>query len=258
MNDNFTIQQLLDDVLLQKVDRTDAEKTLAALGVDNASFEIDTHFAAAKAIQRQKIIEQVQAVHQKFTSAETVTTVPEKAIEKLAPVHPLRWILRVAAAVILMMALFIGYEYTNTSSSQIYSSVYQSYEVNTSRNNAEELPTHQMLEQFKSKDYAAVINTFKTLGVTNNREKFLTAYAFLETQKYTAASNLFKEILQYNQQTNTKLYNDEAEFYAGLSYLKMNNIKTSLQYFEPIAADPDHTFHKRLNKWTLIKLKWLK
>lgn len=257
MNDNFTIQQLLDDVLQQKVDRTAAEKSMAALGIEDPALEIDTHFAAAKAIQRHNIIQQVQSVHQRFTQVPSVTQQETKQAPVVA-MRPLRFILRIAAAAILIMGLFIGYEYTNTNSNQIYSSLYQSYEVNTSRGTTDEIPTHQMLQQFSDKDFAAVINTFKNLPVTNNREKFLTAYAYHETQEYTTAINLLQQILTYNQQSNTRFYNDEAEFYLGLSYLKMKDIDKTLAYFEPIAADPDHTFHNRFSRWTLIKLKWLK
>lgn len=257
MNDNLTIQQLLDDVLLQKVDRTSAEKSMAALGIEDPALEIDVHFVAAKAVQRHNIIQQVQFVHQRYTHASS-TTLQETKKATVRPMRPITFILRVAAAAILIMGLFIGYEYTNTNSNQIYSSVYQSYEVNTSRSIVEEIPTHKMLEQFSNKDYAGVINTYKTLAVTNNREKFLTANAYHETKEYKAAINLLQQILLYNQQSNSQFYNDEAQFYLGLSYLKMNDIKNTLKYFEPIAADADHTFNNRFDKWTLIKLKWLK
>lgn len=256
MNDNFTIQQLLDDVLLKKVDRTSAEESMAALGVEDPALEIDTHIVAAKAIQRNNIIQQVQSVHQRFALA-SLTTLPETKEVKVVPMRPITFILRVAASAILIMGLFIAYEFTNTNSNKIYSSVYQSYEVNTSRG-IEEIPTHKMLEQFSNKNYAEVINTYKNLAVTNNREKFLTAYAYHENKEYKAAVNLLQQILLYNQQSNSRLYNDEAQFYLGLNYLKMNDIKNTLKYFEPIAADPDHTFNNRFDRWTLIKLKWLR
>lgn len=257
MNDNLTIQQLLDDVLLQKVDRTSAEKSMTALGIQDPAMEIDVHFAAAKAIQRHNIIQQVQSVHQRYAQAPS-TILKERKTATVRPMRPITFILRVAAAAVLIMGLFIGYEYTNTNSNQIYSSVYQSYEVNTSRSAVEKIPTHQMLEQFSKKDYAAVIYTYKSLTNTNNREKFLTAYAYHETKEYAAAIDLLQQILIHNQQSNTRLYNDEAEFYLGLSYLKINDIENSLLYFEPIIADPEHTFHNRFSRWTLIKLKWLK
>lgn len=259
MNDNVNIQQLLDDVVHQKIDRATAEKTLTELGVENASIEVDAHLAAAKAIQRHNIIQQVQSVHLRFNDQTNHTkTNSSPSTIPVVKMTPLQFIVRVAASAILIMGLFIGYEYASTTNNDIYSAVYQPYEVNTSRSSTAEIPTHNMLELFRNKDYAAVIKTFETLNKTNNREKFLTAYALHEKAQYAEAVKLLESILQYNKENNSKLYNDEAEFYLGLNFLKMNNAEKAIQYLSPIAADSDHTFHERVGKWTLIKLKWLK
>jgi tetratricopeptide (TPR) repeat protein len=113
------------------------------------------------------------------------------------------------------------------------------------------------IQQYKDKDYKAVIKTWQSLRGANNREKFLAASAFHETGDYQQAVNVLQQIVQNNSQTGNRLYNDEAEFYLGLSYLKMKNNKAAYNYFKKIRDNPNHTFHERVSRWTITRLKWL-
>jgi tetratricopeptide (TPR) repeat protein len=260
MNNNLQIENLLDDLLKNNISKTEAVASLKKENIVDTDTQIDLHFAAAKSLQRYNILKQVQLVHNEYIAAKVKpaannnTNIPKATVIKMKSI---KWILQIAASILLLLGAWFTWQYTNTTSSKLYSEIYQPYSVKTDRGIGE-IKTHNMVPAFKDKNYEEVIKIFETLLTTNNREKFLTAYSYHETGNYKKSLAIFQEVLAYNKQNNTKLYNDEAEFYSGLAYLKLNDNKSALLIFESIRNNPNHTFYERINKWTLTKLKWLK
>jgi tetratricopeptide (TPR) repeat protein len=259
MNNNLQIETILDNFIKNKLTRAETELLLEKEAVTDVALEVDLHLSAAKALQRYSILKMVQSVHQSYTTATPVITMPtEKDTRaRVIKMQPVKWALGIAVSVILVISSWFTYQYANTSSTKLYSQIYQPYSVNTDRGMAD-ITTHNMVQEFKNKDYNAVIKTFEALSTVNNRERFLTAYAFHETANYQKAIDLFKQILETNKQTDTRLYNDEAEFYTGLSYLKIKDAASAIPYFENIRNNPNHTFHDRISKTMMKRLKWLK
>jgi tetratricopeptide (TPR) repeat protein len=260
MSNELYIDKILDDYLLGQMTRANAETLLRQEAVADTSTVIEMHQLAAVALQQYNVLFQVGKIHAEFVSADRIKA-PEtfkKTTGRVMYLKPLKWVMRVAAIFILIAGGWFGYQYSITSSDNLYSEIYQPYNVNTDRGAFEEIVPHNMIQQFKDKDYAAVIATFKTLAVTSNREKFLTATAYSGIGDYKNSLDLLSQILAYNQSQGTRLYNDEAEFYTGINYLKMKNGKAALPWFQKIYDDPAHTFHERVNKWTITRLKWLK
>lgn len=260
MNNDIRIDIVLDELLQEKITRAEAEQLLENDQVDDVHTEIDLHFAAAKAVQRYAVLKQVQSVHASFLYAEKSTDiqVSQEVIKpKLFSMHQVKWVMRFAASIILMIGGWFTYQYGSTSSSKLYSEMYQPYNVNTDRGMGE-FKTHNMIVEFKEKNYLAVIKTFESLAAANNREKFLAAVAYHETGKYKESVTVLSGILIYNKETNTRLYNDEAEFYLALSYLKMKDAASAEPLLETIRNNPNHTFHERVSKWTMTRLNWLK
>jgi TolA-binding protein len=259
MNTDLQMETLLDDFLKNNISRTEAETILKKEGFVDPGNIIDLHLAAAKALQRYNIMQQVQAVHTGYiatTQQQNNKELPQKEQGKVVRMQPLKWATRIAATLILIAGGWFVFQYAATNSNVLYGEIYQSYNVNTDRG-APETGTHDMIQQFKVKDYAAVLRTFESLPVSNNREKFLAAYAALETADTKKAIDLFTRILDYNRSNNSRLYNDEAEFYLGLAYLKAKENKSARTIFENIRSNPNHTFHERVNKWTMTRLTWL-
>lgn len=258
MKNELYIEQLLDDYLQQKLPRTDASLLLRQEGVADADTEIDLHHAAAIALQRYSLLQQVQNVHRQFSPQQNGVTVYKPGMNpKVVNMNPVKWFLRIAAAVILVAGIWFGYLYNSTTSTTLYAEIYQSYNVNTERANVEEITPHNMIQEFKEKNYTAVIETYRSLSLSNNREKFLAAIAYQETGNSPEAITLLNQVLQFNKQQKGRLYNDEAEFYLALNYLKTKKAKHAIPLFQKIYDDPDHTFHERIRKTTLKKMKWL-
>lgn len=259
MNDNLHIENILDDLLTNKVSRPEAVALLMQENVSDTGFEIDLHLSAVNVIRRYNTLKQVQSVHNNFTIARNINQITNGTSGEVvtAKINLVKWMVRIAASVILIISAWFMYQYSSTNSSTLYSEIYQPYSINTDRG-VGEIKTHNMVQEFKQNNYSAVIKIFESLASTNNREKFLAGYAYHQAGNYQQSLLVFQQILSYNQKTNTRLYNDEAEFYSGLSYLKLRNTSSAADIFESIRKNPNHTFYERINKWTLTKLKWLK
>lgn len=259
MNTNLHTEALLDDFLKSIITKEEAEAGLKKEGIEDPGSEIDLHLAATKALQRYNILQQVKSVHSQYAQPaqeETGKPIPVIGQAKTISMKPLKWVTRIAAMLILIAGGWFVFQYSATNSSILYGEIYQSYNVNTDRGMTENT-AHEMINQFKRKDYAAVLQTFNSLSASNNREKFLAAFAALEMGDTKKTIDLLQQVLAYNQSNNSRLYNDEAEFYLGLAYLKSKENKTARAIFEKIKSNPYHTFNERVSKWTMTRLKWL-
>jgi tetratricopeptide (TPR) repeat protein len=256
MKNELDIQQLLDDYLEQRLTRNEASVLLNEQGVENAETEIDLHHAAAICLQRYNILKQVQNVHSNFLQeqASINETIPDQKV-KVVRMNAIKWVMSIAATIVVILSVWFFTNTSTVSSSALYAEIYQPYSVNTDRSNIVEIVPHNMIQEFKDKNYAAVIKTYQGLVVTNNREKFLTAIAYQETGAITEAINLLNQLLLFNKQQNNRLYNDEAEFYLALNYLKIQKTAEAIPLFQKIYDDPGHTFHERITKTTMRNLK---
>lgn len=258
MNDNLHIENILDDLIGNKVSRSEAIDLLAKENVSDARVEIDLHLCAVNAIRRYNTLLQVQSIHNNFIATRNNDKSKEKSSKIVAgKFSPFKWIVTIAASALLIISSWFFYQFSNTDSTTLYGEIYQPYSINTDRGMGE-IRTHRMVEEFKQKNYAAVIKIFESFSATNNREKFLAGYAYHEIGNYKQSIVNFEEILSYNQKTGTRLYNDEAEFYSGLTYLKLNDNSSASKIFESIAKNPNHTFYERISKWTITRLRWIK
>lgn len=251
MNNELYINQLLDEYIQHKLSRKDAAAELAQQGVPDAEFELDLHTAAVTALKQGMVLQQVKNVHQQFLQQKQ----PARVFQLKKSIA---WMLRVAAVFLIALGAWFTYQYTNISSEKIYTEIYQAYNVNTDRAAIGEIVTHQMVEQFKAGDFPAVIKTYQGIPATNNREKFLTAIAFQETGNYSKAVPLLEQLIKENEEKQSRLYQDEAEFYLGLNYLKIKNNDAANRLFKKIHDDPGHTFHERISQSVLRKMKWLR
>lgn len=259
MNNELYITGLLDDYVRRKLEREEVISLLQQQGVANAGEEIDLHHAATIALQRGSVLQQVKGVHARFLQNQPASNgrTASGRGKLVAMLQPVKWVLRIAAAAIIIFAGWFAYDYLSSSSTALYADIYQPYNVNTDRAVIEEIVPHNMVQQFKQKDYGGVIATYKTLAVPGNREKFLTAMAFQETGGHQQAIELLTQILQYNAQQGTRLYNDDAEFYLALNHLKLKNTKAALALFSKIYNDQGHTYRERISKSMLRKMKWI-
>lgn len=263
MNNDLYTDQVLDDYLFGKINLDEAGRMLDAKEDMLVTEMIRIHQVAAAALQRNAVIRQVANVHIQFLASLPKRTMLPSSNEE-SPVVAIRktnfykWVLRIAAVLLLAVSSWYTWQFSTNSSNKLYSEMYQAYNVNTNRAGIGEIVPHNMISQYKNRDYQGVISTYNSLPVTTNREKFLTAMAYHEISAYQQSVGLLTQIVHFNEQNKSRLYNDEADFYIALNYLKMKNGKAALPWFQKIYNTPTHTFNERVTKWTITRLKWLR
>lgn len=263
MNNDIYTDQVLDNFLQNKISFDEVKQLLCREPDANPSDLIAIHHAAAVALQRSAVIDQVNKIHKQFIqskikSVPVSTEMDDNTETKVRTIQPVKWIVRIAAMLILTISAWYAWQFSSTSSGKLYSEIYLPYSVNTNRSATNEIVPHEMIKQYKERNYTAVIKTFHLLPATTNREKFLTAMAYHETGNYIHSVKLLEQILKNNSENNSRLYNDEAEFYMALNHLKLKNGKAARFWFQKIYNTPTHTFNDRISKWTITRLKWLK
>lgn len=256
MSNNLQTDIILDNFLKGNITREVTCAQLEENGVTDAREEIVLHIAAATAIIQYNIQTQVSQVHQLYAAAPARQPEAPGRGSK-APVRSLvKWSLRIAAVCTTAICAWFAYQYTQTNSQNLFSETYQPYNINTLRSN--QPAPHPLAEDFKKGNFSGVIGTFRTLAAPDNRERFLAGFALLETGRYTEAAEQFNLIIKNNISQNSRLYNDEAEYYLALASLKLKNNSEARHLFKKIYNEPEHTYHNRVNKWLLTRLGWLK
>lgn len=203
------------------------------------------HQVAAVAIQRYQVLQQLQQVHRAHIQKQSGGRV----------ISMKRAWMRIAAVLILVVGGTLVYQYQSNSPEIIYGEMYSTYYIDKNRGTATN-GSDEMVNAFRSGDYEKVTRLFGGLAAPAQRELFLAGNAFIETGAPGKAIDLFNRIREYNGKTGEKLYQDEAEYYLGLAYLKAGKDKQALEIFHSIRKDRNHTYYDKINGWLLFRLKW--
>jgi tetratricopeptide (TPR) repeat protein len=254
MNDALLTEQYLDDFIKGNLSKERIKQLLTDNGYADATTEIELHQSAAIAIQRFSTISQVEQIHKEFfTSAETVKKQPGKTIAMFS----VKTLMRAASVLLFLAAGFIIYEIATLSGDKIHRDIYQSFSLNTGRD-IKEVSESIIIRQFRQNNFKAVIKSYTEIVIAGNREKFLAGYAYMQTNNYKEGISLMEAIIDSNKNANPPLYNDEAEYYLALAYLKTGANNKAYKYLSIIHNDINHTYHEKISWSVLIKSKWLK
>jgi hypothetical protein len=255
--DYSQIDQILDEIMRG----ISSEEKLADFISDYTSEELinelQLHQAAAAAIQRHEVISQVSGVHQSFFEKRNSFTADESPDGAAFVKRTLKFWWSAAAVLIIAPALFFMFVYITNSPQRLFAAQYQTYRINVDRasasNNNEFLARH-----YQDSKYSETISDFQALTSPGVRDKMIAAFAYMELHDYTAAVPLFEAVIHNNATTGEKLFQDEAQYYLALSYLKTKQFEQSYQLFNKIYVDDEHTFNGRVDKWFMMRLKWLR
>ena len=147
--------------------------------------------------------------------------------------------------------------YLTNSHDRLFASQYQTYRINVDRASGSSV-NEPLVQSYQDGKYNEVIEDFRRLGTQSVTDRMIAAFAYMEVNNYQAAIPLLDQVIRSNVITGEKLYQDEAEYYLALSYLKTKQVERSFQLFNKIYIDNEHTFNGRVNKWFMMRLKWLR
>lgn len=259
MNKDYSqIDQILDEIIMGKSNENKLAEVTNDENREDLLKELSIHQSAAALIQRSEVINQVSLIHNAFFESRNGFTADDfpgsRSIKSRRNYVKLWWS---AAAVLIIAPLlaFLFIYYTNTPH-RLFASQYQTYRINVERSPQQGNAT-SITEHYQKAEYDEVIKDYKALKMLSAREKMITAFAYMELKQYDEAVPLFDEVIRNNVLSEERLYQDEAEYYLALSLLRTSQLRLSYQIFDKIFVDEEHTFNNRVDKWFMIRLKWL-
>lgn len=209
--------------------------------------ELDNLILTKAVIKNYGIAQKVKSLHQTMMQE---MRMPAKPVLRSMP----KMMMRIAAAITILIGLFGLYQYFSVSPGNLYSNQYTAYHVATMRGTAD---ANNIEKAYSVKRYDEVIELYRQTANPTANEQFLAAQAYLNLANLNNAIMLFDTLLQKNKTTNTDTLNDDAEYYLALSYLKKNETTKALPLFIKIHDDKDHLYHNKISSWYLAKLKLL-
>lgn len=161
----------------------------------------------------------------------------------------MRYVLAVAASVVV---LFIGvklYTASQLSPEKLYDQSFVDFNVSTSRGSNENLSTVET--HYQQKAYDAVISDLRSTNLSA-KDSLLVGLAYLHQNRPAQAIGFFNH-LAYSAND----FQQDAEFYLSLSYLKNKEYNKALPLMEKISANASHLYHGQLTDETIEKVKKL-
>lgn len=250
MNNN-TLDSLLDLWAKGKLTTEQLEEQAAPLTKEEVTQQAQLHLASITALKQAATIRKVMHIQKEFLAEQEVESKPVVPIKS----NNNKWLLRIAASLLLLGTLYVLQNNIFVSSKTLYNDFFESYYLPNERNQ-EAADNRSIVELFRNEEYQSVITAYNRLKTSSNREKFLAGYAHLNTGNSETAIVLFNEIIKSNNLDNNNFYQDEAEYYLGLAYLQNGNKKEALQQLNSIQQNKDHSFYNTVDKLPLYKLRW--
>jgi tetratricopeptide (TPR) repeat protein len=208
--------------------------------------ELENLRAAREAVISFGVKNQVGTLHR-----EMMNELKNETLPRIIPARSfLRRSLSLAATVLLAVGLYTAYQYLATSPEKLFRESYQPFVLHETRGSA----PSTLEDIYKKKDMEGTIRQFESLPSPAIQDYFMAGNAYLQTGRYPKAIASFTAVDQSNSTHQTHYFEEDAEYYLGLSYLGNNEPGRAIPIFEKIAADPSHPYHKKLSSWFMARL----
>jgi hypothetical protein len=214
--------------------------------------ELENLTLAKSAIKTYGLKKHVAIIHAEMMNemlVEKTSSTQQGIVKRMAKLS-----MKVAAAVFIVMLGLGVYQYTTITPDKVFASNYKPYTLSVNRGAIE---TDVMENSFQEKNYSAVINQFETLKEASTKENFLAGVAYMETNNYKNAITSLNNVLSKNALDKTAVYNDDAQYFLALSYLKNNDIKLATPIFEAIHNNANHLYNDNVSNAFMRNLKIL-
>ena len=232
-------------------EREEFEKRLAIDG--DMRQELENLKTAREAVRMFGLKQKVASIHQ-----EMMTEIkPQGVVRSMSATRRIvRYTTAVAASILLVAVGIIGYNFLRLSPVRLYNSQYHAYELSSLR--GEQTAGSVLETDYHQGRYNKVIEDLKSLQNPGPEELFLCGVAYLETGNAPAATTSFKAVIEKNTAAKTTLFNDDAEYYLALSYLRNKQYDQALDLMLAIRNNPNHSYHDQFSRGFVRKVKMLK
>jgi len=233
---------------LPEADRIELEQKIAA---DNAlQKELLQLKLARQAVRSYGLKEKVSTIHQ-----EMMMEHGHKGYTKPAPVRSLtRYIMRVAAVLLVVLASAAIYQYVTLSPEHLFSDIYRPYEVAVTRGDA---ALDEITAAFRANKPQDAIALFEKKSAPSADDYFIAGNAYLQLHQPAKSILAFTSLQNINLQQGTHQYEEDIAFYLGMAYLENHEVSKALELLKPISTNNQHAYHDRVSSWQIKKLELL-
>ncbi len=155
-----------------------------------------------------------------------------------------RPMLGAVAAILLLVAVFVFFP-GKQSPEKLFAQNYEPYEISLVQRGDEGETLAKADQDYRSGNYTAAITALEILlesQPANAKLHLVLGICFLETAQSEQAREHFQLAL------NNSLYQDKAQWYLALSYLREGDIKNAKTYLEPLSQDQNSSFRERAQR----------
>ncbi len=245
MSDNFTPTDILIQYLDGQLSGEARQRVEEELKSSEAlREELERLRAAQRTVLLYGLKEQVKGIHQEMVPG----------LRRPAPVVSMRrTVVRVAAAVIILLSAGVFYAYRQLTPARLYAENYSTFVLPTVRGAD---GSSELTKAYKKGDPRYVIAVFEQLPSPTIQDYFLAGNAYLNTGNPGRAIRAFESIREKNDREHTHLLQDDTEYYLAMSYLANNELKPAIDLFAHIRQEPSHLYHDKVGSWWLQRLRW--
>jgi tetratricopeptide (TPR) repeat protein len=242
-----TTSEQLIDYLDRKLNQEESYLIESRLKSDKIlAGELEYMKLAIDTVRLDGIRNKVSAIRDSIDIVKTTSVVPTGGIVR----SMYKFSLRIAAILVMLIGITILYKYISVSSLSVYQKEYTNYEMANVRGEA---ANSNVVKAFLNKDWNEVIAANAAENIPSNQSNFLAGMAELQLNHFPLAVNLFQAVL--NAKATDNSFQEEAEYYISLSYLRNHEVNKAIQMLNKIKADPNHTYYPLASKISGIDLK---
>ena len=192
------------------------------------------------------------------TVARPSETPPSEA--KVRPLSPIfGYAGRIAAGLALLIIGFLAFQYATLSGDNLYAEKDTVYQVAASRSSEEPnaSPEAELEQLYRAQRFDEATTAYEQLNDPSLMAIFLAGNAYLQQDETDQAIAAFREIVRINGSQGINRFEEDAQYYLALSYLKADRPDEALPLLEKINDNPQHSYHALISDYYLWKVKLL-
>lgn len=149
---------------------------------------------------------------------------------------------RIAAVLILVFVVYGVYKISSVTPAKVYAENYIEYRVPVMRGNEQKDVVDSL---YKTGNYQQLVKEVEGKTSATQKDKFFLGLAYLKLDNAIKAIEAFENIEEKNKVGKTNYYNDEAEYYLTLAYIKAGLVYKAERQLNKILSDKNHPYYKK-------------
>ncbi len=255
MNNHHTINDLLDQWVKNEITFDELAFRSGKEDLYELQENMEMHRLAVHAIQKHSAAVQVASIHEKYLSKRKEQS--QQPVQVVS-IQRSRFGVRLASAAAVFAVLLVAAQMFFVSSNRIYSEAFTEYYANNERG-ANAPVGGKIAQLFQKGDFKELLSLYRTgKEEYGNREIFMAGYAALVLKDYSTASEQFSTILNKAKTDMNSLFVDESEYYLALAQLRAGKHEEAYQLMRKIYSNPEHTYYGAFDKWTMLRMRYIK